>query len=383
MSSGEMACLLGLPDEMLVTILSYLIPFTKDDDWIFWSARTEELAARRFQQNRDFSSLQLTCRRLAVLVSPLVYRDISFDQSRGKLARFLKAQLSLVSNRPFATESLVGVSNFSMFSMSQIPLLLDLPSLPCLRRITLHETSCNDLPQSNRLHKSPITHVSVRSHASFLSNLLTYPRALDTLIYEYSFGLNGAALEDIALQSAALHSSLALHANSLTRLTLTRAQPEKLARNLAFYAHFPSVEPLDFKRCAPNLKSLRTVRGFVNPRHHANFRVVDGLPTRLESLTVFYDDTRNSPGFLDEAAARDSEWWFNALATAKERQRLPQLTKVVVLSREWRDYWDKTSQEKAQQKTAVVEPLREAFAAVGVEFRANLEVQWNSESWTD
>jgi len=381
-----MACLLDLPDEMLLTILSYLVPITNDDDWIFWSDRNEELASRRFQQNRDFSSLQFTCRRLAVFVPLLVHRDISFDQCPGKLARFLNARYSLVSNRPFATESLVGVSKHSM---SKIPLLFDLPSLPCLRRITLHETSSEGLPHSDPLHKSPITHVSVRSHANFLSDLLTYPRALDTLIYEHSFGVYGASFGDIALQSVALHSSLELHANSLTRLTLTRTQPEKVVRNLAFYAHFPSVTPLYFKRCAPNLKSLRTVPEFIYTNWQGRqdgSRAVDGLPTPLESLTVFYDDTRNSAGFLkehDEVAERDNEWWFNALATAKERQRLPQLTKVVVLSREWRDYWDKTSQEKAQQKTAVVEPLREAFAAVGVEFRANLEVQWNSESWTD
>jgi len=268
-----------------------------------------------------------------------------------------------------------------MSSSRELPELLNLAHSLNVRRITLHDPSSKPLVRATHAHKSPIAHITTRSHGTALHFLLTYPTALQTLTYEFFFGMHGSLQSDLLLQTAAIQSGLKLHAHSLTHLTLTRAQPDKAARNLAFYAHFPAIERINFKSCAPNLRSLRTVRKFLTPRRMHFLRVADILPPRLRTLTVFYDDTRNSPPFLKEADASEEagfDWWLDGLAAEKE-ECVPELERVVVLSREWRDSWDKN----LTARDLVVEPLGKAFEAVGVRFRANLEVQWGDESWTD
>lgn len=394
-----MASLALLPSEILFTVVSYLeaawsCSNLNVDNLVYWSAKATEMEKCLSAYNVDLLSLLCTCRRFHALISPLAYKRISFNERPVKLSRYRK-QVS--KNSTFYSSA--TVEDVTGLPSEEIACAIDLMSLPNLKTITIPEYPLSSLTSHMLLRSPPalstsnITNLRTGCHATSLHYFLTLPRALESLTYEWTSGGRGYDAREISTQMHFLSCGLAIHTASLCRLTLTRFQPDQL-RGSTFFYPWTVVSRIDLSAFTA-LRELRIVRAFLlgtdedaylvrtNDDDGAARRVGvhETLPRSLRKLTVFYDDTRfyDKP-FLEELEGREGGdgggCWLGGLARRKG-EFLPELRTVAVLSREWRDSWSKS----ARRMERLVGPLRDAFGALGVEFRVNLDVSWGEECW--
>jgi len=376
-----MATFSGLPDEIILAVIVHLEALwptsnSNSDSPIYWSSKAVESSAQQTKLTQDLFSLLSTCRRLAILLQPLAYKTVSFNQSRKVFAKFLATHLvddSTVNYPVTMTEEILGLPRQNLVLFDR------LLGLPRLKSVVIHDCAPHGLVnavghvENALIGSSKVTTVTARCDAIDLHALLRLPCALNELSFEWASGSEGYDHHEVLEKMSDLADALHEHMNSLRRLTLTRFQPGELRTQ--FYQPWPVVERIDLRGMSC-VTELRIIRAFlVGSSLTSDWNVHKTLPPRLQVLTVFYDDTRyRDTPFLQELA-EDDIGWSGTLAANK--RAVPELKVVSILSREWRDEWSKNEQRAER----LIRPLRDAFETVGVRLKVDLDVQWGEENW--
>lgn len=379
-----------LPDEIILVIVEHLEkawipPCMSDEALIYWTDSSTKEAQLRSEYSGNIFSLILTCRRLAILLSPLLHRHASLNDNTTKLDSFVETIAHESVGRLLPLRNFVHtVTGIPEVCPDAIPKLLRLPNLKQLTLSAYHFPTSSRAKFHHNKHvldaSSPTApNIRVQAFATSFVFLLIQSTGLTTLTYSWPSGVLGYDHLETASQTAALLRGLALHKNTLTSLTLTRSQPSNI--RTSYFRHWPVVTRLDLS-ALHNLKILRSIRAFLGGadsrvRDRSEGGVVAILPSSVQVLEVFYDDTRAcGRPFLEELQEEESGRWLTGIA-ARKIECLPKLKQVGILSREWRDSWSKD----VKRRDAVVEVIKRMFERIGVELTVDLDLTWDEERW--
>ena len=331
--------------------------------------------------------LASSCRRLNLLIKPLLFGNLAFELSSGKHQAGLLACLDIQSYlRDYITSA---SASYNLESLEVLSEIFSLPKLHSLRvgeftyRVQeedmfseLSYDSLNPGPSESFCDRSKdgtssVTRLELfdcRAHPDGIEQILRWPKGLTEFYLEVTdnpseFELNFGEPTELELDIASI---LSRHQFTLWILCLTRPERNPHRSHLC-------IEP-DF-RSFVNLQELKVCCHFLDCYGEMTQEVHPILPISLVSLKVYYDPLEDSH-FL--AKEKKSEEWL--LGIAEHRRDVHALKRVTIHSPGDSEEWEGVLYGMAEPKVWDVPlHLAQAFKRAEIQLLVLLLTIWDNK----